>query len=60
MEKSGYHTPKRSQMNLTKNNLNTHLSSSKNIIKRRKSFIPIGVLNLLKESNNNSKNKVCY
>ena len=58
MEKSGYHTPKRSQMNLTKNNLNTHLSSSKNIIKRRKSFIPIGVLNLLKESNNNSKNKV--
>ena len=59
MEKSGFHTPKRSQMNLTKNNLNTHLSSSKNIIKRRKSFIPIGVLNLLKESNNNSKNKVC-
>ena len=57
MKNSGNYTPKRSEMNLNKNNLNTHIPSLKNAIKRRQSFLPVGVLNLCKESNDNSNKK---
>ena len=60
MKNSGIHTPKGSGINQNKNNLNIHLPSLKNIniIKRRKSFIPLGVLNLYKKSNDNSNKKI--
>ena len=57
MINSGYHTPKRSENSTNKNNLNTHIPSLKNAIKRRQSFLPVGVLNLCKESNDNSNKK---
>ena len=58
MKNSGNYTPKRSEMNLNKNNLNTHVPSLKNAIKRRQSFLPVGVLNLCKVNNDNSNKKV--
>ena len=58
MENSSYHTPKRNQMNSTKNNLNTHLSSLKKNIKRRKSYLPLRTLHLVRESYDNSNKKV--
>ena len=53
MKYSGIGTPKGSEINQIKNILNTNLPSLKNIVKRRKSFLPLGVLNLYKESNDN-------
>ena len=57
MKNSGNQTPKISEMDLNKNNLNAHLPSPKNSIKRRKSFLPIGVLNLCKVNNENLNKK---
>ena len=53
MKYSGIGTPKGSEINQIKNILNTNLPSLKNIVKRRKSFLPLGVLNSHKESNDN-------
>lgn len=54
MESSGYHTPKKSLFKGKNKELNFQNHSPINILKRRKSFIPLGIINSFQSNNENS------